>query len=86
MDKIQEVQKHAPKSRGKTCLIKHLQGKRLTQRQAILAKCCECTGYYADGRTDCSIPDCPLYPFFPYKGSLDAVKGTDERAIGKRQG
>ncbi len=65
--KIDEARQYAIRSKGKTHLIRHLEGKRLTQRQAILAKCCECTGYHADGRTDCGITDCPLYQFMPYR-------------------
>jgi len=41
-------------------------GDRLTQRQAILAKCAECMGNHIDGRIDCQMPECPLYPFMPY--------------------
>jgi hypothetical protein len=73
MNKISNVKKHGISSKGRTNLIKHLEGKRLTQRQAILANCCECMGYYADGRKDCSMPKCPLYPFYPYKTSYDTV-------------
>ena len=68
-EKIEQVKKHGISSSGKTNLLKYLEGKRLTQRQAILAKCCECMGYFADGRTDCAMPDCTLYPYYPYKGS-----------------
>jgi hypothetical protein len=56
----------APTSSGKTFMIKHLDGKPLTARQAILAKCAECSGMYVDGREACEIPDCPLWPFMPY--------------------
>ena len=57
----------APASAGKTNLLKHFRVERLTQRQAILAKCCDCMGYHADGRIDCRMPHCSLYPFRPYK-------------------
>lgn len=56
-----------PPSSGLTALRKHLAGKRLTQRQAILAKCCNCMGYYRDGRKDCGMRSCALYPFMPYR-------------------
>ncbi len=56
-----------PKARGNKELKKHLLGDRLTQRQAILAKCADCCGYYFDGREDCDIPDCPLYSYMPYR-------------------
>jgi hypothetical protein len=76
----------APTSRGKTNLLRHLGGKRLTQRQAILAKCCDCMGYWVDGRVDCRIPTCALYRFMPYRetapgrsagGSLVASDAAD---------
>ena len=58
---------HAPSSRGKTNLLKYFKGERLTQRQAIIAKCCDCMAYHIDGRIDCRTPHCSLYPWFPYK-------------------
>ena len=58
---------HAPSSRGKTNLLKYFKGERLTQRQAIIAKCCDCMAYHIDGRIDCRMAHCPLYPWFPYK-------------------
>lgn len=65
------------KARGKNELIKHLSGERLTRNQAILARCYDCTGRYADGKYSCDIPDCPLYDFMPYK---DNEKRCDESA------
>ncbi len=58
----------APASSGKTNLLKHLYGDRLTRNAAIAAKCCDCMGYYIDGRIDCKTGDCPLHPFMPYRG------------------
>ncbi len=52
--------------RGVKELKKHLAEERLTLRQMILAKCADCTNWYADGKEDCKIPDCPLYPLSPY--------------------
>jgi len=65
--KLSEMLADAPSSTGKRHLLKHLEGGRLTQRQAILAKCCDCMGYYVDGRADCQMPACPLYGFMPYR-------------------
>lgn len=62
-----EAAKQIPSSAGKRHLITHLEGKRLTRNQIIMAKCCECMGGYVDGRMDCKIPDCPLYPLMPYR-------------------
>jgi len=57
----------APQSRGATMLRAYWGGKRLTRGAAILAKCCDCMGYYQDGRTDCRVTACPLYEFMPYR-------------------
>jgi len=40
--------------------------KKLSYKQAIIAKCAECMGNYRDGKVDCFIPECPLYPYMPY--------------------
>ncbi len=66
MKHIENVEK-APRAKGKRELLKHHAGQRLSFKQAILAKCCECSGYYIDGRVDCDIPDCPLYLHMPYR-------------------
>ena len=65
-DRLGTIHK-APASRGKTNLLKYLRGERLTQRQAIIAKCCDCMCYHVDGRIDCQQVGCPLYTWFPYK-------------------
>lgn len=65
-DRITSIKRHGITAQGRNELLRHLDGKRLTQRQAIKAKCYECCGYYADGKNDCVIPDCPLYPLMPY--------------------
>ena len=65
--RIVEVER-ARTSAGKRHLLRHLHGERITQRQAILAKCCDCMGYHADGRLDCRVTQCPLYCYMPYRG------------------
>ena len=52
---------------GRQALKKHNEGKKLTYKQAVLAKCYECMCGFVDGRLDCRIPDCPLHPYMPYK-------------------
>ncbi len=54
------------KARGIKELNKYQSGSKLSLKQAILAKCADCLGLYADGKADCDMPDCPLYPFMPY--------------------
>lgn len=57
----------AKASRGKELLKTYLSGARLPAQQAITAQCCDCMGYYADGKIDCECPLCPLYPYMPYR-------------------
>ncbi len=70
------VPNDAPKSRGKAMLAKHLAGEHLTLKQAVLAKCCDCQGYWRDGRVDCRVPACPLYPWMPYRENRPGKAGT----------
>ena len=58
---------------GRKELIAHLNGKKLTARQAALAKCYECMNAYSDGAADCRIPSCPLYPRMPYANKTPAT-------------
>lgn len=68
MDRLTDVRKNGRQhAKGRKELLAHLEGTQLTQRQMIQAKCYDCTGYYADGKQDCSMPDCPLYPLMPYR-------------------
>lgn len=53
-------------ARGRDELKKHLSGKKLSYKQALLAKCYECTGGYVDGKMDCKIPDCSIYWYMPF--------------------
>jgi len=55
--------------KGTTFRLRHLQGKKLTPQQAILAKCSDCMADYCDGRVDCNVPECPLYPWMPYSSA-----------------
>jgi hypothetical protein len=55
-----------PSSKGRECLKKHYTGERITMSQMILAKCCECSAYYVDGKQDCEFVTCPLYYMMPY--------------------
>lgn len=62
-----KVLEYGVASTGKTQYGRYIAGERLTQRQAILAKCFECTNGFADGRRDCLVMTCPLHPFMPYR-------------------
>ena len=63
---LNEIENHGSYGRGRKELIKHLNGERLTQKEMIFAQCYSCMGYYTDGRVDCEMPACPLYPRMPY--------------------
>ena len=63
---------------GKIDLIKHQGGMPLTQRHAILAKCYDCMGGYADGTRDCKMPKCSLHPWRPYRDDLEHPEATQE--------
>lgn len=63
---ISDIKRHGKTARGKKELIKHLEGGRLTLKKAVNAYCYDCTGYYADGRQDCKMPKCSLYPFMAF--------------------
>jgi hypothetical protein len=65
-------------SKGKTLLIKHFNGETMPASAAIQAKCCECNGYWIDGRQDCKMPSCPLYPWQPYKNKHEVLVVSDE--------
>lgn len=65
--RIMEINKYGLKAIGRKEIYSHLNGKHLTRGEAILAKCYECNGYYANGKADCKIPVCPLYNFMPYR-------------------
>jgi len=62
-----ESVRQGKKARGRRELIRFLERKRLTGKQAIEAKCFECMCGYADGKIDCRCYDCPLYPYMPYR-------------------
>jgi hypothetical protein len=54
---------------GSRDLQRHRAGESLTPSEAIRAKCADCMNNYADGRIDCEIEECPLWPFMPYNPS-----------------
>jgi hypothetical protein len=58
------------RAKGGSALQKHLSGKSISIKQAVYGKCYECMGDYQDGKYDCEIPKCTLYPWMPYKGLI----------------
>lgn len=64
-EKLLESAKQGVHRAGRKDLIDYLQGKRLTQRKAIKAKCYDCNGM--GELKNCDIESCPLYPYTPHK-------------------
>jgi len=66
---ISDIEKHGKTARGRQELLKHLDGGRLTLKQSVLAHCYSCMGYYSDGKQDCRLSKCPLWPFMAYNAN-----------------
>ena len=83
MNRYEEVEKYGLQTRDKKYLLKHLVGEKLTPMQAIHSKCYECMGYYVDGKSNCQVPDCPLYQFHRQNPHRITVKRflTDEQRV-----
>lgn len=52
---------------GKKEWNKFVNAETLTYKEALLANCYECTGFYDTGKVDCLITTCPVYQYMPYK-------------------
>jgi hypothetical protein len=65
-DRIANIRRNGKVAQGQKELIMHLEGDRLSIRQAIKAQCYDCSGFYIDGKIDCRSQHCPLYPFMVY--------------------
>lgn len=78
-NRILEIRKYGKTAKGQKELLKHLSGQKLTFKQAIYARCYDCMGMYVDGKVDCNMPHCALYPFNPY--NQNRKKRTDKKAI-----
>jgi hypothetical protein len=76
---ISNIKWHGKTAKGKKEILKHLSGQRLTLKQAVYAKCYDCAGFYADGKQDCKMPHCSLYPFMAY--NKNRVKRTTKKTI-----
>jgi hypothetical protein len=72
-------------SAGNAMYLKYLKGSYLSLREAVLAHCAQCMGYYADGMADCECYLCPLYNHMPYgrmniRLTRNKNKGNDPNA------
>jgi hypothetical protein len=69
------IRKNGSTAKGKNEYLNHMEhGIKLSPKQAILANCYQCLGFYIDGKNDCEIPDCPLYSYMPYRKGVEKVK------------
>jgi hypothetical protein len=68
------IDKHGILSKGKQSLLNHLNGEKITRAAAMNAKCYDCMNYFSDGRQDCRMPNCPLFPWRPYKDKTPPQK------------
>lgn len=76
---IQIVELVGSSYKGRNEYLKFLRGERVTRKEAILAECYACQGFYVDGKYDCKSVLCPLYAFYPYRA--DRVKKKDSDNI-----
>ena len=83
MDNIDWLQKHGTKAQGKREYLEYLTtGKQLSPAKAIKAACYQCMNSYLDGRNDCEISKCPLYPYMPYRNDKEV---KPKKVLSKRQ-
>lgn len=78
---LADIESIGKQIKGRRELVNYLNGKRLTQRQAIAAHCYWCQGYYSDGSIRCEEPNCPLHPFNP-KVIREAAKVASAKGAG----
>ncbi len=57
-------------SLGRKHYLRYINGDFISRSEAMLAKCSECTAFFADGLEDCKVYDCSLYPWQPYKKNI----------------
>jgi len=74
---IDNIEKYGMNGSVKDNLIKYLKGGKLSRPQAMKCKCYDCNGYNADGRKDCGVKHCPLYPWMPYNPANKKTKKAD---------
>jgi len=78
-DRIKDIRRQGKTARGQKELLKHLQGERLTLKQAVNAYCYDCAGFFADGKVDCGLKHCSLHPFMAY--NENRLKKTNNRKL-----
>jgi hypothetical protein len=78
---LESLSRAPQKYRGVKMLQDHARGRKLTLKGAVLAKCTECMAYWLDGKQDCGMDLCPLYPWQPFRKTVDATnRGVPEKS------
>jgi hypothetical protein len=83
--RIEEIETIGKVARGQKELLKHMNGEKLTFRQAIIANCYDCMGYYVDGKVYCEIKNCPLSPFMPFRPKVKKTGPKNPVPVGFRK-
>ena len=73
-EEILKQARRGAEDQGKRELVKFLESKPVSRKEAMLAFCYECQGYYRDGRITCENVNCPMYPFMPYSKNKEQGK------------
>jgi hypothetical protein len=76
-----DMLKKEKNGRGQKEFIKYISGEHINLRDAVYAKCYDCSGYYADGIADCGCKNCPLYPFMPYSPIKPILRKRKEHKL-----
>jgi hypothetical protein len=67
MDALRGNLCRAMNSKGRNMLQMHVGGLRLALPEMLVAKCADCMAMFADGKIDCQVFSCPIYPRMPYR-------------------
>lgn len=75
------IKQNGKTAQGKAEYLEYLEtGNKLPPTKAIKANCYHCMNSFLDGKVDCEISDCPLYPYQPYrKGKARAKRIMTEK-------
>lgn len=65
----------------RTILQRAFEGKS-SPRQAIKAKCLDCTLFQREEIANCPAPSCPLYLLRPYQSPAPRVEGVEAKETG----
>ncbi len=84
--KIEAIQ-NSPQCQGRAELLGHMEGKKISRSAAMKAKCYECMNAYIDGKVDCGIKTCPLYPWMPFSesGPRKLMRKSNPNAFGRNK-